>query len=164
MNAPRHAVQPNRAATRRALWMLVTAAAVLMVTCERAAALPRVIPYVSVSVSPENLDLGTVLEPGVFDSPAELTVHVAANTAHGGVVISATPLQRSSGGQIPLDRFFVKIPGAWQFVPMTAPVVITGPMGPGIFDVVLKFRVETILQNPAGIYTGTITLTCSPGP
>lgn len=77
---------------------------------------------------------------------------------------SATPLNRSGGGVIPLERFFVRIPATGQYVAMTVPVVITGPMMPGVFDVVLKFRVETRLENPPGTYTGTVTLTCATGP
>lgn len=151
--------------THRAACLAIAAAVVILVAAaEKAEALPRVQRYVSVSVSPQQLDLGTVPQPGTYDSPADLTVHVAANCAHGGVVASATALQRAGGGVIPLARFFVKIPATGQYVAMTAPVAITGPMMPGVFDVVLKFRVETTLADIPGEYAGTITLTCTAGP
>jgi len=140
------------------------AGAVLAALSQAAYALPRVERYVEISVTPEELDLGSVPQPGAYDSPAELTVHVAANCVHGGVVATATPLKLSEGIEIPLERFFVKIPATGQYVPMTAPVVITGPMMPGVFDVVLKFRVETRLENPPGTYTGTLTFTLAAGP
>ena len=147
---------------RRGLCVLVAATAILAAATQKAQALPRIVRYVEISVTPTELDLGNVPQPGLYDSPAELTVHVAANCDHGGVVASATPLQRSGGGEIPLEHFFVKIPASGLFVPMTAPVLITGPMGPGVFDVLLKFRLETLLQDPAGEYTGTITFTIGP--
>lgn len=143
-------------------WMLAAVAGVLACTVEQAQALPRLERYVEVSVNPEELDLGSVLQPGTYDSPTELTVHVAANCNHGGVTLSATSLKRTGGGEIPLERFFVKLPTTGVFVPMTAPILLTGPMVPGVFDVMLKFRLKTLMQDPAGKYTGTITLTVGP--
>ena len=148
----------------RAGCALIVAAAVLTATVEKANALPRVRPYISVTATPSPFDLGSVSEPGVFDSPSELKVHVAANCNQGGVVISATPLARPGGGEIPLQRFFVKVPATGQFVAMTAPVIVAGPTGPAIFDVVLKFRVETVLPDIPGEYAGTITITCAAAP
>ncbi|MGB2937904.1 MAG: hypothetical protein WBD05_06865, partial [Phycisphaerae bacterium] len=82
---------------------------------------------------------------------------------HGGIIAAATPLKLSEGIEIPLERFFVKIPATGLFVPMVQPVLIAGPMNPGVFDLVLKFRLETILlEDPAGNYTGTITFTVGP--
>ncbi len=144
---------------------LCLAVAILaLATAPRTAqARPRILPYVHVSASPEALDLGTVPQPGVFNSPATLTVHVAANIAHGGVVISMTaPLTGPGGATIPLNRIWLKLPLTGQYVALTAPVALTGPMNPGVIDIPIKFRVETVLQNPAGEYTGTITLTVGP--
>lgn len=154
---------PNR--TLRALCLVIAAAAVILAAAaEKAEALPRVHRYVSISVSPQQLDLGTVPEPGVFDSPATLTVHVAANCAHGGVVISmADPLDGPGDATIPLNRIWVKLPTG-PFVPLTEPVVVTGPMNPGVVDVLIKFRVETDLGNPPGTYLGTLVVTCGVAP
>ena len=149
-------------AARPARWLL--SAMVLAIASTQALALPRVVPYVLVSVTPKELDLGTVPQPGVYDSPAALTVRVAANCAHGGLAASATPLTRAEGGAIGTDRIFIKLPAAGDYVPMTHPVVVTGPMMPGVFDVVLKFRVETILTDAPGEYVGTLVFTCAAGP
>jgi len=120
---------------------------------------PIIEQYLCISVTPQELNLGSVPHPGLYDSPAILTVHVAADCAHGGIVASATPLERAEGGTIPPERIFVRIPATGQYAPMDAPVAITGPMVPGVFDVELKFRVETVLQNPPGTYRGTFIFT-----
>jgi len=117
-------------------------------------------PFAHISVSADSLDLGTVPRPGVFDSPAKLTVHVAANIPHGGVMISmANPLEGPGGAKIPLNRTWVKLPVGGQFVDLTAQVAVTGPMDPGVIDVPLKFRVETTFGNPPGTYSGTLVIT-----
>ena len=120
---------------------------------------PVIEQYLCITVTPHELDLGSVPHPGLYDSPAILTLHVAADCEHGGIMVSATPLERAEGGSIPPERIFVRIPATGGYVSMYAPVAITGPMAPGVFDVELKFRVETVLQNPAGMYTGTFTFT-----
>jgi hypothetical protein len=121
---------------------------------------PVIEQYFCISVTPHELDLGNVPHPGLYDSPAILTVHVAADCEHGGVVASATPLQHPEG-TIPPERIFVRILPTGGYVSMDAPVVITGPAGPGVFDVELKFRLETVFEDPAGTYTGTFTFTCN---
>ncbi|GAI21941.1 unnamed protein product, partial [marine sediment metagenome] len=54
--------------------------------------LPGIERYISISVTPKELDLGSVPQPGLYDSPAILTLQVEANCPHGGVVVHATPL------------------------------------------------------------------------
>ena len=155
---------PGASRIGRLLWTAALIAGVLAAVPQNARAIPRIVRYVRVTATPENLDLGSVPTPGVFDSAVELTVHVAANCAHAGVVLSMpAPLTAPGGATIPLNRTWVKLP-AGPFVALTAPVAVTGPMNPGVFDVVLKFRVETTIENLAGTYAGTITLTCSTGP
>ena len=141
---------------------LLAGALALLGAPRNAYALPRIQRYIEISVSPDHLDLGSVFQPGVFDSPATLTVHVAANYNHGGIIVTATPLDGPGGATIPLDRMWVKLPVSGEFVPLIAPVMAIGPMGPGVVDVPLKFRVETLLLNPAGEYNGTITITIGP--
>jgi len=122
-------------------------------------------PFAQISVSTDSLDLGTVPHPGVFDSPAVLTVHVAANISHGGVMIlMADPLEGPGGAKIPLNRTWVKLPTGGQFVDLTAQVAVTGPMNPGVFDVPLKFRVETDFGNLPGTYSGTLVVTLGVAP
>ena len=146
----------------------IAAAAVLLIVCAArcADALPRVRvePFVEVTVSPDVLDLGAVTQPGLYESAATATVHVAANCYHGGVVASVTPLERPGGGAIPPERVLVKVPVTGQYVNMAIPVLVTGPMGPGFFDVELKFRVETILADVPGQYAGTLVLTVAGAP
>ena len=144
--------------------LLATLATLAVMLCGPAQALPRVERYVSATVSPAALDLGSVPQPGSYDSPSELKVHVTANCIHGGVVASVTPLTRTGGGSIAPERVFVKLPATGNYVPMTNPVAVTGPMNPGVFDVILKFRLETTLADVAGEYAGTITITCSAAP
>ena len=138
----------------------VAAAAVLAGTAH---AIPKVERYVSVTVTPATLDLGSVPQPGTYDSASELKVHVTANCVHGGVMASVTALARTGGGSIGPERIFLKLP-AGNYVPMTNPVAVTGPMNPGVFDVILKFRVETTLEDVPGEYTGTLTITCAGAP
>ena len=149
---------------RLARSVLVAAAVVTFLAAQPACALPRIERYLSVTVTPSELDLGTVPQPGVYDSPSELKVHVTANCTHGGVVASVTPLVRAGGGTLDPERVSVKLPGTGNYVPMTNPVPVTGPMDPGVFDVILKFRLTTDFQVLAGTYTGTITITCAGAP
>jgi len=152
-------------ARAHALGRLVVAAAVLALWAETAHAIPKVERYVSVSVTPATLDLGSVPQPGTYDSASELKVHVTANCVHGGVVASVTALERAGGGgSIGPERVFVKLPATDNYVAMTNPVAVTGPMNPGVFDVILKFRVETTWADDPGEYTGTLTITCAGAP
>lgn len=127
---------------------------------------PLIAPFVQVSVTPEQLDFGTVRQTGQYDSPAAITVHVAANCPHSGVVLQAGPLQRSTGGSILPEDVFVKIPATGQYVPMAGPVNISGPMGPGVGDLPLQFRVETTAEVAVGTYEGlwSIAAGCAEGP
>ena len=156
----------GRSCPRVARLALATTAvlAALAALPQQASALPRVQPYVQLSVTPQSLDLGTVPQPGTFDSPSELKVHVAANCVHGGIAASVTALQRTGGGSIGPERVFMKLPATGNYVPMTHPVAVTGPMTPGVFDVILKFRVETALADIPGEYAGTLTITLVPQP
>jgi len=142
----------------------LVAVAVAAALAGPAHALPRVERYVNVTVTPATLDLGSVPQPGTYDSASELKVHVTANCVHGGVVASVTALERAGGGTIGPERVFVKLPATDNYVAMTNPVAVTGPMNPGVFDVVLKFRVETTWADDPGEYTGTLTITCAGAP
>lgn len=128
---------------------------------------PKPDPYVEITVTPETLDLGSVPQPGIYDSDATLTVSMSSNVKTDGVVISATPLVRAEGSEIPLERFYVKkLKKGGAFVPLTEPVMVIGPKKPGEREhtVRLKFRVVTDLDNPAGEYTGTLVVTVSVPP
>lgn len=147
---------PGRDRTLRSACLVIAAAAVLIAAVDRSQALPRIRRYVGLTALPSPLDLGSVPQPGTYDSPATLAMHLAANCNHGGVVISTTQFQSAEGGAIPPGRILVKLPGTEQFVAMTQPVPVTAPAGPGIQDFQLTFRVVTEPTDPAGTYTGTL--------
>jgi len=154
----------GRSCPRVARLALATAAvlAALAALPQQASALPRVQPYVQLSVTPQSLDLGTVPQPGAFDSPAELTVHIAANCNHGGVVISTTGLLTSEGEAIPPERIFVRTQQGGSYVPMTNPVPVIAPAGPGVVEVKVSVRIQTSSSDPAGTYVGKFQ-SVSPG-
>ena len=155
---------PPRSGVRRLCAILAAAATLGALVATDAYARPNIERYVNFSVSPASLDLGSVTQPGIYDSPSELTVHVMANCVHGGVVASVTPLVLAGGGSIDPQRVFVKLSPSGNYVPMTNPIPVTGPMNPGAFDVILKFWVQTTLADVPGQYTGTLTITCSAAP
>ncbi|MEI7836445.1 MAG: hypothetical protein WCK05_08530 [Planctomycetota bacterium] len=162
MIAP-HRTTERRPALATLAWAGLAAMAVLALAPADAHAAPVIQKYINMSVSPTTLDLGSVPAPGAYDSPSELKVHVTANCVHGGVVASVTPLTRAEGGAIDGNRIFIKLPGM-NYRPMTSAVPVTGPMNPGVFDIILKFRVDTTLADAPGDYTGTITITLVTAP
>ena len=119
-------------------------------------------PFVNISTTPDVLDLGTAsLFTDSFDVPGALTVNVDSNCFHGPIMISTTKLKRRQGGSISPDRIFVKTPATGGFVTMARPVAISKSTE-GPHKIVLDLRVETKFLDPAGEYTGTITLTVMP--
>src|SRR4030042_5785336 len=119
-------------------------------------------PFVYVSATPDILDLGTasIFSDG-YDVPGALTLKVDSNCFHGPIMISTTKLERRHGGSISAERIFVKTPATGGFVTMAKPVAISKSTE-GPHKIVLDFRVETKFLDPAGEYTGTITLTVMP--
>lgn len=147
-------------ATLCALCCVLAAGGILASGPQRPPPMLGIEPYVSVSVSTTDLHLGTIQQPGPYDSPATLTVQVEANIPHGGLMAQAGPLQGPKGWLIPPERLFVRIPETGQYVSMKGPVDITGPMGPGRFEFPVMFRMQTDWGDPAGTYTGTCVFTC----
>jgi hypothetical protein len=90
-------------------------------------------------------------------------VKVESNCLHGPIVASITPFKNSYGGTILPDRISIQTPTTGDFVPMIKPVVISEPAF-GNHDVVIKFKVQTDFNDPAGKYSGTIILTVMPAP
>lgn len=168
MSTPYRAITTRGRPGRRlqaGFWAVLGALGVLALAATDANAAPVIQRYVNFSVTPDKLDLGTVPQPGIYDPASELKVHVTANCVHSGVVASVTALSRTGGGgSIGPERVFVKLPTTGNYVPMTGPVAVTGPMNPGVVDVILKFRVQTALADPPGDYAGTITITCAAAP
>jgi len=119
-------------------------------------------PFVHVSATPDELDLGTALFFGdTYDVPAALKVKVEANCMHGPIMISATKLKHRQGGSISPDSIFVKTTATDGFVAMAKPVAISKSTM-GSHEIVLDLRVETKSLRPAGEYTGTLMLTVMP--
>ncbi len=120
-------------------------------------------PFINISTTPDELDLGTSPFPGIYDIPAALTVEVEANCLHGPIMVSATTLKHRFGGSISPKRIFVKTAATGGFVAMAKPVAISKPTA-GSHKIVLDFRVQTEFGNLAGKYAGTITVTVMPLP
>jgi hypothetical protein len=144
---------------------LLTALTVLITLIGSAGTSPAGIgakPYISVSFTPEIIDLGTLPFPlGTYDPPAVLTVRVESNCVHGPILASITGLKHHTGGTITPDRIFIKSQTTGGFVPMVKPVAVSETTM-GSHDILLNFRVENKFQDMAGKYTGTITLTITP--
>lgn len=159
MNAAECGLQP---ALVRRLCLTAVIAALLgaLPWCVQAQEPP---PFVHVWVETDHLDLGSVPQPGIFDSPATLIVRVTGNVRNGGVVVSMdAPLDGPGGAEIPRDRIWVKLEEAADFDDednLTHPVMVTEPMKPGEYYVPIKFRLVTELADPAGEYTGTVVVT-----
>jgi len=120
-------------------------------------------PFVSLSVTPDILNLGTLpFLTNIYEPPAKLTVNVASNCYHGPIVVSMTGLKHSKiGGTITPDRILIKGPATGGFVPMAKPVAVSAPTT-GPHNILLKFKVENKFQDIAGKYTGTIIFTIMP--
>jgi hypothetical protein len=127
-----------------------------------AGAEPTLEPFVNVSTTPDEIDLGIAsLFTNTFEVPAALTVDVESNCIHGPIMISATKLKRREGGSISPDRIFVKTPETGGYVAMARPVAISETTT-GSHKIVVDLRVETGLLYPAGEYTGMLMLTIMP--
>ena len=119
-------------------------------------------PFVHISTSPDELDLGTAAGPGFYNVPKALTVNVESNCVHGPITISATKLRRRlGGGEITPDRIFVRTYGTGGFVAMERPVVISQPKA-GSHEIVLDVQVLTGFRDMAGGYKGAFTVTVMP--
>ena len=119
-------------------------------------------PFVHVSATPDEVDLGTALFlKNTYDVPGALTVNVEANCMHGPIMISATKLKNPQGGTILPESIFVKSSATEGFVPMAKPVAISKPEI-GSHKIVLDLRVETNSLRPAGEYSGKLVLTIMP--
>lgn len=121
------------------------------------------IPFTSVSVTPDILDLGTLpFLTQTYDPTATLKVKVKSNCSHGPIVISMTGLKHQNGMTITSDRIYIKGPATDGFVSMARPVAISKP-ATGSHDILLNFRVKNNkFEGIAGKYTGTIVLTIMP--
>lgn len=118
--------------------------------------LPSGQPYVSMSFTPGEFNLGAIPQPGSYDLPATLTLHITANCPYH-VEVSLEPFIRAGSGSIPLDRTSVQM-----VTPISSPVGT--PIAGEDVDVELNFNIETTFQDLPGTYTGTVTFTIMEGP
>jgi hypothetical protein len=119
------------------------------------------IAFLNIFTTPDELDLGTALYPGIHDSDAELTVHVESNFLHGSILVSMTRLKHAAGGFVPPKRISIEAPVTNGFVTLARPVAISKPKL-GSHDIELNFRVETGFQDHQGKYKGHLTFTIMP--
>jgi len=120
--------------------------------------------FVSVMVTPLELDLGSLPGTPEHDAPGTLQVRLAANCLNAGVTVSLSPLTGPGGVQIDPSRILVKRQGQSTFRPLSTPVNVTDSMTPGIVNFELQFRILSQGMDPAGEYTGTLTITSAPLP
>jgi hypothetical protein len=121
-------------------------------------ALPKVQRYVSLTATPNPLDLGTLTGVGVHTFEALLAMRLTSNCAHGGVVMVAQPLRTEGGAEIPLSALFVQLPGSSEYLPLSVPVALTAPAGPGVLDFQVGFRAVADHTIAPGSYVGTLHL------
>lgn len=135
-------------------------------------------PYVSISTTKDRLEFGMAtfsdlepslvsvsgkaLFPGIlFSASASLTVKVDSNCLHGPILASISDLRHTRGQIIPCERVSVSAPTTNGYVSMAKPVIISNPET-GPHDIDLDFRVERLLHDPAGKFSGNITFTIIP--
>jgi len=114
-------------------------------------------PYVSISVTPGQLDLGSIPpQPDSYDIQATLTLHITANCPYH-VEVSLEQFIRAGGGSIPLERTLVQ---------MVTPISSPGPTPEAgeYVDVELNFNIKTTFEDLPGTYTATVIFTIMEGP
>ncbi len=118
-------------------------------------------PFIRITTSPDELNLGNVPLFGMLDKPDALTVKVESNCAYGSIVMTATPLKHSTGASISTKRIFVQTNITQGYVSMDRPVTISKPQI-GSSDVVVDIKVQADNRELAGKYTGSFTFTVIP--
>lgn len=120
-------------------------------------------PFVGISVTPDNLDLGTVSPIGFNKLPAKLEAHIVANCPHR-VEASFVPFKGSKYGvtigpkYTPIKINGVKIRAAGSGVPIISSARATPPEGIGV-PVDITFMTRNLMLYPAGQYKGSLILT-----
>jgi len=122
-----------------------------------------VAPFVSISTTPDELDLGTAtFFAGIHEVLGALTVAVESNCLHGPVYISTTRLEHDGGGHhIEAGDIYVRSAKIGNYVSMARPVMIL-PSAKGAQKVELDFQVHAERMHPPGSYEGVVTLTIVP--
>jgi hypothetical protein len=118
-------------------------------------------PFVNISTTPDEVNLGTVPITNNFIVPGALTVNVESNCVHGPIMISSTKLKLRQGSSISPEHIFVKSPATSGFVALARPVEISKSTL-GSHKIVLDFKVEADFLSLAGEYSGRLILTMMP--
>ncbi|MGD8786085.1 MAG: hypothetical protein PVJ60_01570 [Phycisphaerales bacterium] len=156
--------------------LITTCLIVLIILGTVGVAKAYVDPYVSVTTTSSALEFGRATfaegssKPGkalfpnvLYSASASLTVKVDSNCMHGAMAVSMTELKHSGGRTIPLERIAMKAPTTSGYVPLIRPVIISDPQA-GPHNIDLEFRVERLVRDRAGKYSGNIILTMMPLP
>jgi hypothetical protein len=113
-------------------------------------------PFVTISVTPSELDLGSASQYGQQTFNSTLRVHITANCPHS-IDASIGALANPNIGLIPKERTNVEM-----LPPLSSPSG-TPPGGVDV-DLNLRFTIDIESSDPAGKYTGTLVLTVTGGP
>jgi hypothetical protein len=118
-------------------------------------------PFLSVSTTPNELDLGTAPSVGLYQVDAAFTVEVDTNCALGPIYASTTALKHRNGASIEPESILVRTSATQGFVAMNKAVAISQP-ATGSQKIVVDVRVLTKVLGPAGEYAGVFTFTIVP--
>lgn len=117
--------------------------------------------FVEIFALAKEVNLGTAKFQGLHLLDSAVTIRVKSNCLHGSIFASTTGLTRPPYGFIPPERISIKSLETNGFVQMNNDVMISKPIF-GDHDITLSFRVQTSVEDPEGIYTGTLILTLMP--
>jgi hypothetical protein len=131
----------------------------------------EIMPCLTVELSENAINFDADHGPGIYDADSTIDIRVATNWETWAIDCSATALTGSSG-EIPPERVLLQSSNAAatssqesepDYCCMEDAVTIAegGPQALTLVST-LRFRVETLWEDKAGEYDGTITVTCLP--
>jgi len=125
-------------------------------------------PFVSISIKPDQLNLGTISTRTPGSLPAKLEAHIIANCPHQ-VRASFAPFTQKCGRvsirpkDMSVEINGVDVPIARRTVPIIRSVRAT-PKGGVDVPVDVKFSLANAVRYPAGPYEGALIFTVMAGP
>jgi hypothetical protein len=120
-------------------------------------------PFVGISITPDNINLGIVSPMGFNSLPAKLEAHIVANCPHK-VEASFVPFKGSDYNvtinpkHTSVEINGVKIRENGSGIPIVSSARPTPPEGVGV-PVDIKFTTRNLMLYPAGQYKGSLVLT-----
>jgi len=123
-------------------------------------------PCINITLSTNAIVFNCKGAPGVYNADQPVVVTVGSNCGNWTVKCSATPL-KGDGGTIPSERIFMKNPhtpntdeGAGRgFEAMSGEKVVLKGSATDHKETTSEFRLKTIWEDKAGMYTGQINYT-----